>query len=161
MANPQYLRREDVPERAIEEERQALRGQAREEGKPEAIIEKMVEGRLTKFFAEICLLEQNYIKDDKKTIDQLVKESIATIGENIKTLIFPLADLPEMGRGKGVKLQSFKQGGLADVTVFNAEQGPEWADGGGRRRNWPDWKDWLGKRAGAGRQGPRGLRKFR
>jgi elongation factor Ts len=84
MANPQYLRREDVPEHVVEEERQALRGQAREEGKPEAIIEKMVEGRLTKFFAEACLLEQPYIKDDKKTIDQLVKESIATIGENIQ-----------------------------------------------------------------------------
>ncbi|MBI2248906.1 MAG: DNA topoisomerase IV subunit A [Brevundimonas diminuta] len=88
-------------------------------------------------------------------------DHVAVIGENIKTLIFPLAELPEMGRGKGVKLQNYKQGGLADVTVFNAEQGPEWADGGGRRRNWPDWKDWLGKRAGAGRQGPRGLRKFR
>jgi elongation factor Ts len=84
MANPQYLRREDVPEAVVEEERQALRGQAREEGKPEAIIEKMVEGRLTKFFAEACLLEQPFIKDDKKTIDQLVKESIAMIGENIQ-----------------------------------------------------------------------------
>lgn len=88
-------------------------------------------------------------------------DHVATIGDNIKALIFPLAELPEMGRGKGVKLQSFKQGGLADVAVFNADQGPEWADGGGRRRNWPDWKDWLGKRAAAGRQGPRGLRKFR
>ncbi len=88
-------------------------------------------------------------------------DHVAIIGENIKALIFPLAELPEMGRGKGVKLQNYKQGGLADVTVFNAEAGPEWADGGGRRRNWPDWKDWLGKRAGAGRQGPRGLRKFR
>lgn len=84
MANPQYLRREDVPEDAVEAERAALRAQAREEGKPEAIIEKMVEGRLGKFFAETCLLEQPYIKDDKKTIDQLVKESIATIGENIQ-----------------------------------------------------------------------------
>ncbi len=88
-------------------------------------------------------------------------DHVAAIGDNIKALIFPLADLPEMGRGKGVKLQNYKQGGLADVAVFNAEQGPEWVDGGGRRRNWPDWKDWLGKRAGAGRQGPRGLRKFR
>ena len=88
-------------------------------------------------------------------------DHIATIGENIKALIFPIAELPEMGRGKGVRLQNYKQGGLADVTVFNAEQGPDWVDGGGRRRNWPDWKDWLGKRAGAGRQGPRGLRKFR
>ncbi|MBU1384481.1 MAG: DNA topoisomerase IV subunit A, partial [Alphaproteobacteria bacterium] len=88
-------------------------------------------------------------------------DHVATIGDNIKALIFPLAELPEMGRGKGVKLQSYKQGGLADVTVFDSAHGPEWVDGGARRRNWPDWKDWLGKRAGAGRQGPRGLRKFR
>jgi topoisomerase-4 subunit A len=88
-------------------------------------------------------------------------DHVAVIGENLKTLIFKAEELPEMGRGKGVKLQSYKQGGLQDITVFNAEIGPEWADGGGRRRNWPDWKDWLGKRAGAGRMGPRGLRKFR
>jgi topoisomerase-4 subunit A len=88
-------------------------------------------------------------------------DHVAAIGDNIKALIFPLAELPEMGRGKGVKLQSYKQGGLADVAVFDGAHGPEWVDGGGRRRNWPDWKDWLGKRAGAGRQGPRGLRKFR
>jgi topoisomerase-4 subunit A len=88
-------------------------------------------------------------------------DHVATIGENLKTLIFPAAELPEMGRGKGVKLQSFKQGGLSDVTLFDGGHGPEWVDGGGRRRNWPDWKDWLGKRAGAGRMGPRGLRKFR
>jgi topoisomerase-4 subunit A len=88
-------------------------------------------------------------------------DHVAAIGENLKTLIFKAEELPEMGRGKGVKLQSYKQGGLQDITVFNGEMGPEWADGGGRRRNWPDWKDWLGKRAGAGRMGPRGLRKFR
>ncbi|WP_332640443.1 DNA topoisomerase IV subunit A [Brevundimonas sp.] len=88
-------------------------------------------------------------------------DHVATIGDNIKALIFPIAELPEMGRGKGVKLQNYKQGGLADVTVFDSAHGPEWVDGGARRRNWPDWKDWLGKRAGAGRQGPRGLRKFR
>ena len=88
-------------------------------------------------------------------------DHIVTIGENLKTLIFRAEELPEMGRGKGVKLQSFKQGGLTDIAVFIGEAGPEWVDGGGRRRNWPDWKDWLGKRAGAGRMGPRGLRKFR
>jgi topoisomerase-4 subunit A len=88
-------------------------------------------------------------------------DHIAALGDNIKALIFPVSELPEMGRGKGVKLQSYKQGGLADVTVFDSAHGPEWVDGGARRRNWPDWKDWLGKRAGAGRQGPRGLRKFR
>ena len=88
-------------------------------------------------------------------------DHVVTIGENLKTLIFRAEELPEMGRGKGVKLQSFKQGGLTDIAVFIGEAGPEWVDGGGRRRNWPDWKDWLGKRAGAGRMGPRGLRKFR
>ena len=90
-----------------------------------------------------------------------VGDHVAVIGENIKTLIYPLAELPEMSRGKGVKLQSYKQGGTADVAVFSAEAGPDWVDGGGRRRNWPDWRDWLAKRASAGRQGPRGLRKFR
>ena len=84
MANPSYVRREEVPASAVDAERAALAAQAREEGKPEAIIEKMVEGRLGKFFAEQCLLEQPYIKDDKKTIEQLIKESIATIGENIQ-----------------------------------------------------------------------------
>jgi topoisomerase-4 subunit A len=88
-------------------------------------------------------------------------DHVVTIGENLKTLIFRAEELPEMGRGKGVKLQSFKQGGLSDIAVFIGDVGPEWVDGGGRRRNWPDWKDWLGKRAGAGRMGPRGLRKFR
>ena len=88
-------------------------------------------------------------------------DHVAVIGENLKTLIFKAEELPEMGRGKGVKLQSFKQGGLTDIAVFTGDVGPEWVDGGGRRRNWPDWKDWLGKRAGAGRMGPRGLRKFR
>jgi len=84
MANPQVLRREDLPAEAVEAERAALRAQAREEGKPEQIIEKMVDGRLGKFYAEACLLEQPYVRDDKKTIDQLVKEAIATIGENIQ-----------------------------------------------------------------------------
>ncbi|QTN18600.1 DNA topoisomerase IV subunit A [Brevundimonas sp. AJA228-03] len=88
-------------------------------------------------------------------------DHIVTIGGNLKTLIFKAEELPEMGRGKGVKLQSFKQGGLTDIALFDGAHGPEWIDGGGRRRNWPDWKDWLGKRAGAGRMGPRGLRKFR
>jgi len=88
-------------------------------------------------------------------------DHVAAIGDNLKTLVFRLDELPEIGRGKGVKIQSYKQGGLVSITTFDAEPGPEWVDGGGRRRNWPDWKDWLGKRAQTGRQGPRGLRKFR
>ena len=82
MANPQYVRREDVPEDIVAAEREALRKQALEEGKPEAVAEKIVEGRLGKFFAETVLLEQPYIKDDKKTVGDLVKEVAATLGEN-------------------------------------------------------------------------------
>ena len=84
MADPTYLRREDVPAEAVESERQALRAEALEEGKPEAIVDKMVEGRIGKFYAENVLLEQPYIKDDKKTIEHLVKETAATLGENVQ-----------------------------------------------------------------------------
>ena len=84
MANPRFVSRDEVPEADVAEERETLMKQALEEGKPENIAQKMVEGRLNKFFGEIVLLEQPYIKDDKKTVEQLVKESIATIGENIK-----------------------------------------------------------------------------
>jgi topoisomerase-4 subunit A len=88
-------------------------------------------------------------------------DHLAVLGDNGKALVFPLAELPEMARGKGVKLQNYKEGGLKDAAVFTAEAGPEWVDGGGRRRQWPDWKDWLGKRAQAGKAGPKGLKKFR
>lgn len=84
MANPQYLRRDEVPAEVIEGEKQALRAQALEEGKPEAIVEKMVEGRISKYYAEVCLLEQPYIKDDKLTIEKLLGEAVAAIGENIQ-----------------------------------------------------------------------------
>lgn len=84
MANPQYLRREDVPASVIDAERAALAAQAREEGKPAAVAEKIVEGRIGKFYSEIVLLEQPYVKDDKKTVEQLIKEGAATLGENIQ-----------------------------------------------------------------------------
>jgi topoisomerase-4 subunit A len=101
------------------------------------------------------------LNGELKALLRITGDHVVTIGENLKTLIFRTEELPEMGRGKGVKLQSYKGGGLQDVAVFDGEAGPEWFDGGGRRRNWPDWKDWLGKRAQTGRMGPRGLRKFR
>lgn len=84
MANPRYVSREQVPEDDVASERETLLRQALDEGKPENIAEKMVEGRLGKFFSEVVLLEQPYIKDDKKTVEELIKEAIATIGENIK-----------------------------------------------------------------------------
>lgn len=84
MANPIYKSREDVPSDTVEAERNVLAEQARQEGKPEGVVAKMVEGRLNKFYAEVCLLEQAYIKDDKKTIEGLLKEAVATMGENIQ-----------------------------------------------------------------------------
>lgn len=84
MAAPSYTRTEDVPESAVEEERTALLRQAKEEGKPDEVAAKIVEGRLKKWFSEIVLLEQPYVKDDKRTVDELVKEATATLGENIQ-----------------------------------------------------------------------------
>ncbi len=84
MANPLYTRRDEVPQEVVEAEKQALRAQALEEGKPEAIVEKMVDGRIGKYYAEVCLLEQPYVKDDKQTVEQLLTEAVATIGENIQ-----------------------------------------------------------------------------
>ena len=101
------------------------------------------------------------LNGDMKAMLRVTGDHVVTIGDNIKTLIFPIAELPEMGRGKGVRLQNYKQGGLSDIAIFSAEVGPEWVDGGGRKRKWDDWRDWVGKRAAVGRQGPRGLRKFR
>ncbi|SIS90191.1 translation elongation factor Ts [Alicyclobacillus vulcanalis] len=82
-SNPQYVRREEVPQDVIEREREILRAQTLNEGKPENVVDKIVEGRLEKFFKENCLLEQPFVKDPDKTVDTLVKEKIATIGENI------------------------------------------------------------------------------
>lgn len=84
MTNPQVVSRDQVDPAQDEAERAALRKEALEEGKPEHIVDRMVEGRMGKFYAEICLLEQPYVKDDDKTVEELIKESIATIGENIQ-----------------------------------------------------------------------------
>ncbi|MGI5921721.1 MAG: translation elongation factor Ts [Syntrophomonadaceae bacterium] len=82
-ASPEYVVREEVPEADINREKEVLRAQAIEEGKPEKVIDKMVEGRLEKFFKERCLMEQPYIKDPDKTVKDLLHETIAKIGENI------------------------------------------------------------------------------
>jgi len=91
-------------------------------------------------------------------------DHLAVIGDNGKILIFSLTDLPQMPRGKGVKLQSYRQGALRDAQVFLAADGTAWTDTAGRTRAWPEWRAWLGKRAGAGRAAPRGFpasRRFR
>ncbi|RMG46467.1 MAG: translation elongation factor Ts, partial [Acidobacteria bacterium] len=85
---PLYVRREDVPQEVVERERQIAREQAladpRMKGKPESVIEKIIEGRLNKFFAETVLEEQPFIKDNSRTVGELVKELIAKTGENIR-----------------------------------------------------------------------------
>jgi topoisomerase-4 subunit A len=94
---------------------------------------------------------------------EVAGDQMAVIGDNGKILIFPVSELPVMPRGKGVKLQSYRDGGLRDGMLFNAADGASWTDGSGRRRAWPEWRDWLGRRASAGRLAPRGFaanRKF-
>ena len=81
--NPRYINKEDVPEEVIEEEKSILRNQAINEGKPEKVIDRIVDGRLNRFYSEHCLMEQPFIRDDSQTVGQLVKENIAKFGENI------------------------------------------------------------------------------
>lgn len=91
-------------------------------------------------------------------------DHLAVIGDNAKILAFPISELPEMGRGKGVKLQSYREGGLRDAITFDAETGPIWVDSAGRKREWKEWRDWAGRRAAAGKVAPRGFpsnRRFR
>ena len=88
---------------------------------------------------------------------EAVGDQLAVIGDNGKILIFPIEELPEMPRGKGVKLQAYREGGLRDGLSFNAETGAYWIDTAGRRRDWAEWKEWVGRRAGAGKLAPRGF----
>ena len=97
-SKPEYVRREEVPASVIESEKEILRAQAKNEGKPEKIIEKMVEGRIEKFYAENCLMDQAFIKDPDKTVGQLVNEKISRIGENISIRRFARFE-----RGEGIE----------------------------------------------------------
>ncbi|MDG1128324.1 MAG: DNA topoisomerase IV subunit A [Paracoccaceae bacterium] len=84
-------------------------------------------------------------------------DHVACVGENRKVLVFPLDELPEMARGKGVRLQKFKDGGLSDAITFALSDGLSWHDPAGRTRTESDLVEWLGKRASAGRMAPRGF----
>jgi len=86
-------------------------------------------------------------------------DHVATVGENRKLLVFALDELPEMGRGKGVRLQRFKDGGLSDAIVFTLADGLSWQDPAGRTRHVgrSELSEWIGKRASAGRMAPRGF----
>lgn len=105
-ANPLYVTKEEVPMEEIEKEKEVLRAQAINEGKPEKIIDKMVEGRVSKYLKEICLLEQPFVKNPDLTIEDLVKEQIMTIGENVKIRRFARF---QMGEGLEKKEENFAE----------------------------------------------------
>ena len=94
-AAPRYLKAEDVPAAEIERETSVLKAQALAEGKPEAIAEKMVAGRISKYYEEICLLEQPFVKDEKIKIKDMLTEAIRTTGENIMVRRFVRYQLGE------------------------------------------------------------------
>ena len=95
---PEYVKREDVPADVIEKEKEIIKAQALNEGKPEAAIEKIVSGRVEKYYAENCLLEQDFVKDPDKTVQQVLTEKIANIGENITIRRFVRFE-----RGEGIE----------------------------------------------------------
>ncbi|MFZ5646326.1 MAG: translation elongation factor Ts [Bacillota bacterium] len=94
-SKPEYVRREEVPADIIAKEKEILAAQAANEGKPEKIIQKMVEGRIEKFYKEVCLMEQPFIKDPDISVNQLITENIAKIGENISVRRFVRFELGE------------------------------------------------------------------
>ena len=99
------------------------------------------------------------VKGDAEAVRciEVVGEKVAVIGENRKILVFDVEELPEMARGKGVRLQKYKDGGLADITTFTALEGLSFVDSSGRTNSVADWNVLEGKRAGAGRMAPRGF----
>ncbi len=95
-SKPLYVTKEEVPQDVLDKEKEILKIQAMNEGKPEAIAEKMVQGRIKKYYEDFCLLEQPFVKDPSKTVGQLITEAIASIGEKITVRRFTRY---EMGEG--------------------------------------------------------------
>jgi len=113
--NPQFVKKDEVSAELVAREREVLMTKAKESGKPEPVIQKMVEGQISKWMKEICLLDQSFVKDSDKTIEQVQQELIARIGENIKIRRFVRF---ELGEGLEKKKDDFaaevaKQAGLA------------------------------------------------
>jgi elongation factor Ts len=112
--NPQFVRKDEVSQDFIDRERAVLVAKAKESGKPEPVVQKMVDGQISKWMKEICLLDQSWVKDGDKTIEQVQQELIAKIGENIKIRRFVRF---ELGEGLEKKKDDFatevaKQAGL-------------------------------------------------
>jgi elongation factor Ts len=94
-ANPQYIRREEIPAEALEREKAIYRTQAQEGGKPEKVIDKIVEGKMERFYSEVCLLEQTYIRDSEMTVKEVLDGMIAKFGENMAIRRFARFQLGE------------------------------------------------------------------
>ena len=103
-ANPQYLDRQEVPTEIVEHEKEVLKAQALNEGKPAKIVDKMVEGRVDKYYKENCLLEQAFIKDPDKSVTDVINAQISKIGENIVVRRFVRYQL---GEGIAKKVSDF------------------------------------------------------
>lgn len=114
-ANPSYVTKEEVPAEVLEKEKNILKAQALEEGKPANIVEKMVEGRIKTFYDESCLLCQKFVKDPSKTIEQLVIEATAQIGEKISIRRFVRY---EMGEGLQKKNENLADEVAAQVNAM-------------------------------------------
>ena len=108
----------------------------------------------TKNGKQILNVKGNYTA---KVCRNINGDHIAVVGENRKVLIFSITELPEMVRGKGVRLQKYKEGGLSDITTFDISNGLSWLDPAGRTRTETNLEEWTGKRATAGRMAPRGF----
>jgi len=111
-ANPKWVSREEVPESEIAKEKEIIRNKALNDGKPEKILDKIVEGSIAKFFKDNCLLEQEYVKDDSKTIEILLKEMIAAIGENVSIRRFTRY---EMGEGLAKREDNFAEEVMSQI----------------------------------------------
>jgi elongation factor Ts len=94
-ANPRYIRSEEVPSEHLEKEREIYRRQALESGKPEKVVEKIVEGKIDRFYSEVCLLEQSFIKNPDQKVADILTESVARLGENIQVKRFSRYQLGE------------------------------------------------------------------
>ena len=114
--SPDVVSREEIDANAVERERVILREKALSEGKPEKIVDRIVDGQIGKFYSERCLLEQSFVKDDKKTIEDLQRELIAKVGENVRVRRFTRY---ELGEGLEKKQEDFAAEVAAQVAGRN------------------------------------------
>jgi elongation factor Ts len=92
---PRYVHSDEVPAEVLEREKEIFRDQAKQSGKPPAVVEKIIEGRIAKFYAEVCLLEQPFVKDDKRKVQEIIDEVAGKLGENLQVRRFARFELGE------------------------------------------------------------------